>query len=409
MIGDLRDELLPGVAFEAQLTALRSVGVHVFRRGQILGVIIVGDVVRLDRLLGKDNLTLQEHPLDELHVGDVFRGVLVQQDQIRFHAFPDLSLPVGNTEVLRAVLGREHDRLHRRKPGLHVIRELLVLDVAAHGLEHIVRAHGDRDARVIEHLEVVYAVPHAGGLLLIGHGVDGRNKTRARFLPEPDNIVARLNVPVDDPVLDSVDAGLKQLFDVVVVKNVRRRVQTVFFALADDLPHQRGIDFLNRQQIVEIPEISALIGEFQKIHARFFQLPDPRGDLLRRGDLERHLGSRPGVVTAERIGGMTVGRREVRPDQQQLGARDFTGGELLAKLVDEMLRRVKILDRCDPVGQDLVAEDLRKRLVEKTVALLFAAVVQAALDMDMAVDQAGHQRFTLALDDLHVFPADRLI
>ena len=104
---------------------------------------------------------------------------------------------------------------------------------------------------------------------------------------------------------------------------------------------------------------------------------------------------------------MTVGSGEVRADDQQLGAFDFARTELLAQLVDEVLRRVKILDRRDTVGENALLEDLRHLFVEERVAFLLVAAVEAALNMNVAVDKSRHQGFACAVDNLHVFLFNR--
>ena len=151
-------------------------------------------------------------------------------------------------------------------------------------------------AGVVQHFEIVQAVGQAGRILFVGHGVDGGNEPGSRLLPEGDDRIVRLQVSVKDPVLDAIDPGFKQFLHVIVIENMGRCGKTVFPALADDLLHQRLIDFPDRLLLVEIPVVSALIGEFQKVNARLLQLPDPCAYLLGGGYLNGHLRPCPWTV-----------------------------------------------------------------------------------------------------------------
>ena len=154
--------------------------------------------------------------------------------------------------------------------------------------------------------------------LFVGHGVDGRNEPGSRLFPKRNDRIVRLDIPVKNTVFDTVDPGLKQFLHVIVIESMGRCEKTVFLALADDLLHQRLIDFPDRLLLVEIPVVSALIGEFQKVNARLLQLPDPCAYLLGGGYLNGHLRPCPGAVGTKGAGGVPAGSCKVRADKQQL-------------------------------------------------------------------------------------------
>ena len=74
-----------------------------------------------------------------------------------------------------------------------------------------------------------------------------------------------------------------------------------------------------------------------------------------------------------------------------------------------MLRRVEVFDGRDTVGKHALGKYTRHFFIEKDVAFLLAMAFEAALDMDVAVDQTGHECLALAVDDLHTLLFDRLI
>ena len=253
------------------------------------------------------------------------------------------------------------------------------------------------------------AVSHSGWLFFIGHSIDSRDEMSSRSLPQLNDRIVRLNIAVKNTVLDAVDTGFEQLPNIVVIENVRGGFQSVLLAFADDLLHQLFVELLNLYLIVKIPEIAALIGKFQEIDPGFLKLPDTVGNLLGSGDGDRHFRPRPLAAGAEGVCGMTVGRGEVRTDDKQLGTGDLARSQLVAELIDKMLRRVKVFDGRDTVGKHALGKNTRHFFVEENVAFLLAMTFEAALDMNVAVDKTGHQCFVLAVDDLHILLFNRLI
>ena len=69
-------------------------------------------------------------------------------------------------------------------------------------------------------------------------------------------------------MLDAIHPGFKQFLHVIVIENMGSREKSVIPALANDLLHQRLIDFPDRLFLTKIPVVSALIREFQKVNAR---------------------------------------------------------------------------------------------------------------------------------------------
>ena len=157
-------------------------------------------------------------------------------------------------------------------------------------------------------------------------------------------------------MLDAVDPRFQQLLYVIIIENVSCRLQAVFPALADDLPHQLPVDLSNVSLFIEIPVVAALVGKFQEIDAGLFQLPDPFAHLRRRGNLNGHFLLRPGAVRSQCAGRMPARRCKVRSDDQQLRPGDPAGSQLIAQFVNEMLRRVQILDGGNAIGQHAFAE-----------------------------------------------------
>ena len=109
---------------------------------------------------------------------------------------------------------------------------------------------------------------------------------------------------------------------------------------------------------------------------------------------------------------MPAGSREVGTDDQQFGACELSRFQLIAQLVDKMLRRIQILDRCDAVGQHSLAEYLRDLLPKETVALFLVMAAESTLYMNMRVNQSGHKGKTGPVDHgrgdvLDRFAADR--
>ena len=284
-----------------------------------------------------------------------------------------------------------------------------MLYVARHRFEHIVRTHCNRDTRVINDLEIMDAVSHSGRIFFIGHSVDGRDKVSSRFLPQLDDRVVGLDISVKNTVLYTVNTRFQKLPNIVVIENVRGGFQPVFLTLADDLLHQFFINFLNRDLLIKIPIIPALICKFQKIDSCLLQLFDTGRNLFGSSDGDRHFISCPLAVCTERVGRMTLGCGKVRTDDQKLGTGDLARSQLVAELTDKMLRRIKVFDGRDTVGEYVFGKNTRHFFVEENVAFLLAMTFEAALDMNVAVDKTGHQCFVLAVDDLHILLFNRLI
>ena len=171
-----------------------------------------------------------------------------------------------------------------------------MLDLACHAFKHVIRAHGDGNAGVIQDLEIVQTMRQSRWILFVSHGVDSGNKVCPRLFPKRDDRIVRPDIPVQDSMLDAVDPGFQQFLHVVIIENMCRSIQAVFFALADDLLHQSLIDFANVSLFIKIPVVASLIGEFQEIYTSLFQLPDPFTDLLGSGNLNSHFRFCPQAV-----------------------------------------------------------------------------------------------------------------
>ena len=105
---------------------------------------------------------------------------------------------------------------------------------------------------------------------------------------------------------------------------------------------------------------------------------------------------------------MAAGGGEIRADDQQLGSRDLAGSQLIAQLVDEMLRRVQVLDGGDAEGKHALAEDLRDLLAQENIAFLLVMAAESPLDMEVRVDEPRHEGVPAPVDGGRSGIVDRL-